>query len=135
MSDPTRSMHHVLRDVDPVLDFRRRAARDRDRIARLAATLRAESDWDLVAGTHSELEDLAHGLAGTGGTFGFPSLSVAAARVERLTERRRLRPPSRCTRRQIGLLAEMLESLIAELDAIVPRRPVPGSRASRQPTD
>ncbi len=115
-----RNSRRAAHDADPVLEFRLRAARDRDRIARLAGMLRAESDWHLVAGTHSALEDLAHGLSGTGGTFGFPALSVAAARVERLTEGRRLRPPSRYTRKQIALLADMLESLIAELDAITP---------------
>lgn len=120
MSGPRARLRQASRDGDPVDAFRLRAARDRDRIVRLAGRLRAESDWDLVATTHLALEDLAHGLAGSGATFGFPSLSVAAARVERLAERRRLRPPARYTRKQIALLVDTLGSLIVELDAIAP---------------
>lgn len=52
--------------------FRARAAEDLKALRRLAAE-------DL---THPELRRLAHNIAGAAGTFGFPSLSTAAARID-----------------------------------------------------
>lgn len=124
MRRPVAEIAPAVRGADPLRAFLARAARDRERIAELADGLQIERDWSHVAAPHMALEDLAHGLAGTGGTFGFPSLSAAAARLERLMERRRLRPPARYTRKQIDYLAPRLAALIAELDAIArPDRP------------
>jgi HPt (histidine-containing phosphotransfer) domain-containing protein len=105
--------------VDPIAEFLTRAARDRARIAELARLLRDAGPWPRVAAAHGELEKLAHGLAGSGGTFGFPSVSDTAERVERLAERRRLRPPARYTQRQAARLAGHVGALLAALDMSV----------------
>lgn len=63
--------------------FRERAARDRERLAALWRTL-AESREDSAADPRwREIEDIAHGLYGAGGTFGYPAISRAAATLER----------------------------------------------------
>jgi HPt (histidine-containing phosphotransfer) domain-containing protein len=60
--------------------FIERAAADRDRLAQARARL-SLPEGDPVAAA-AEIERLAHGLAGAGGTFGFPEVSVAAEEVE-----------------------------------------------------
>ena len=85
--------------------FVERTAREREQIALLLQ--------DLCAGIPSderltELRCIAHGLAGAGGTFGFPAISDAAGRVEEL-----------CMAGRADDLAEALEELMAELARIV----------------
>lgn len=101
--------------ADPDAAFRQRAASDRARLSRLAERVRHQQAAPRFAKSLAEIEELAHGLAGAGGVFGYPSLSAAAARVERLTERwRQARLPALSPRRQ-SLLAKTLQSLIGEL--------------------
>jgi len=64
------------------------------------------------------LEGLAHALAGAGAMFGFPFVSTAAARVERLAERWRLDPPETFTPRRVALLAKATDSLIDALRVV-----------------
>ena len=62
--------------TDPMQELRRRfVERCRGDLKRLDAAQEGESDA-------SVLEDLAHSLAGAGGTFGFPEVSEAAARLD-----------------------------------------------------
>jgi HPt (histidine-containing phosphotransfer) domain-containing protein len=106
---------------DPMLAYRDRAIRDRNSIARLMAQI-AESPWVRLAPPLNELEALAHGLAGTGGTFGFPALSDTAARVERLLERWRGAPPATLSRRRTAHLRRLVERMSAELDIVADGR-------------
>jgi len=64
------------------------------------------------------LGGLAHALAGAGAMFGFPSVSTAAARVERLAERWRLDPPETFTPRRAALLAKAIDALVEALRAV-----------------
>jgi len=50
--------------------------------------------------------------------FGFPSVSTAAARVERLAERWRLDPPETFTPRRAALLAKAIDALVEALRAV-----------------
>jgi HPt (histidine-containing phosphotransfer) domain-containing protein len=100
---------------DPVQAFRARAARDRARTDRLMARL-ADPGRARVAEPLAELEALAHGLAGAGGTFGFPALSETAARVERRLEGWRRAAPATLTARQIAGLRRLVASMTDELD-------------------
>lgn len=101
--------------ADPDAAFRQRAARDRARLSRLAERVRHQGARPRMAKSLAEIEELAHGLAGAGGVFGYPSLSAAAARLERLTERwRQARLPALSPRRK-SLLAGAIRSLIGEL--------------------
>ena len=75
-------------EPDPEFDevqrrFRERVARDHDRLTALWRAL-AESRNDSAADPRwREIEDIAHGLYGAGGTFGYPAISRAAAALER----------------------------------------------------
>ena len=80
--------------------------------------LRNSTDWHRVAMPLHTLEDLAHALAGAGGVFGFFAVSAAAARVERLAERWRTKPPEKLTSRRVALLARAADSLIDALRAV-----------------
>jgi HPt (histidine-containing phosphotransfer) domain-containing protein len=100
---------------DPVQAFRERASRDRDRTGRLMAALTDPSRARL-AQPLAELEALAHGLAGAGGTFGFPALSETAARVERRLEGWRQAAPETLSGRQLAGLRRLVGRMIAELD-------------------
>jgi HPt (histidine-containing phosphotransfer) domain-containing protein len=101
---------------DPVPAFRQRAHRDHGRVVRLAARLRNLSVWSHIARPLAELEDIAHGLAGASGVFGYPALGEAAAKVERLAERWRLEAPATLSPRRRVLLANATRSLIAGLE-------------------
>ncbi|HEX7007072.1 MAG TPA: Hpt domain-containing protein [Alphaproteobacteria bacterium] len=100
---------------DPVQAFRERAKRDRARTDRLMARLDGLR-WRRAAQPLAELEALAHGLAGAGGTFGFPALSETAARLERRLEGWRRKAPTTLTARQIAGLRRLVERMAAELD-------------------
>ena len=66
--------------------FLARLERDARRLAALRDGLAAAGAPPLAADPRwAELDRLAHGLAGAGGTFGFPEISAAAEDVERLT--------------------------------------------------
>jgi len=102
---------------DPVQAFRERAIRDRSKTHRLMAQL-SDLTWARLAQPLAELEALAHGLAGAGGTFGFPELSETAARVERRLEGWRRAAPATLTARQIAGLRTLVASMVAELDVV-----------------
>ena len=103
---------------DPDLVFRARAVRDRGRILRLAARLGKPIAWSVVAKPVAQLEEVAHGLAGSAGMFGFAAMGDAAARLERLAERWRLAPPDAFTARRVAILARTIAPLIAELSLV-----------------
>jgi hypothetical protein len=66
--------------------FRVRLERDARRLAAIRDGLAAAGAPPLVDDPRwAELDRLAHGLVGAGGTFGFPEVSAAAEDVERLT--------------------------------------------------
>lgn len=100
---------------DPIQAFRERARRDRASADRLMAMLTG-LDWARLAPALAELEALAHGLAGAGGTFGFPALSETAARVERRLEGWRRAKPATLTARQLAGLRRLVAHMTAELD-------------------
>jgi HPt (histidine-containing phosphotransfer) domain-containing protein len=102
---------------DPVQAFRERAARDRRRTDRLMAELTG-LDRARLAPPLAELESLAHGLAGAGGTFGFPALSETAARVERRLEGWRRAAADALTPRQIAGLRRLVARMTAALDVV-----------------
>lgn len=101
--------------ADPEAAFRARAARDRQRLLRLAAALRQPVPWHRAAARLEEIERLAHGLAGAGGVFGFPAVSDDAVRLERLVERWRLEPPAEISRPRLAVFARRLAALLASL--------------------
>jgi chemotaxis protein histidine kinase CheA len=70
--------------------FRRRVARDRARLLDLWQEVAAIAGEDASAADRyfGVIGDIAHGLLGTGGTFGFPALSEAAAPLEALVDAR-----------------------------------------------
>jgi HPt (histidine-containing phosphotransfer) domain-containing protein len=102
---------------DPVQAFRDRAIRDHDAARRLMAQL-SSVPVARLARPLAELEALAHGLAGAGGTFGFPALSETAARVERRLEGWRRAAPATLTARQIVGLRRLVALMLAELDVV-----------------
>ena len=66
--------------------FRARVAREARRLAAIRDGLAAAGAPPLLEDPRwPELDRLTHGLAGAGGTFGFPEVSAAAEDVERLT--------------------------------------------------
>ena len=109
-------------DTDPEVAFRARAERDRRAIARLARPLRGPTRWSDAAAPLAEIERLAHKLSGAGGVFGFAALSEDAARLERLLERWRLRPPVELSARQIDALSLRLGAVLAGLAQVNARR-------------
>ena len=119
MKDRSRAVPARIRQAeDPDEAFRRRALRDRERIVALARRLEKSAAWSRVAKPLQALEEVAHGLAGAGGTFGFLQVSEAAARVERLAERWRMNPPDTFTSRRAGSLARTIASLEKLLQAV-----------------
>ena len=75
-------------ESDPEFDevqrrFRERVARDHDRLTALWRALAESRDDSAVDPRWREIEDIAHGLYGAGGTFGYPAISRAAAVLER----------------------------------------------------
>ena len=119
MKGRSRAVQARIRQaVDQEEAFRRRALRDRECIVALARRLEESTAWSRVAKPLQALEVVAHGLAGAGGTFGFPHVSEAAARVERLAERWRMNPPDTFTSRRAGMLARAIASLETLLRAV-----------------
>ena len=101
--------------ADPDAAFRARAERDRRAIARLVKALHQPVRWRQAAASLAEIERLAHKLAGAGGIFGFAALSEDAARLERLLERWRLRPPGELSARRIATFARRVDPVLAGL--------------------
>jgi chemotaxis protein histidine kinase CheA len=99
---------------DLVQAFRARALRDERRILRIEALLRASTDRTQVSELLVSLEDIAHGLAGAGGVFGFDSVSEAALRVELQVERWR-HGEMEWTPRRRTLLTRTVGALVAAL--------------------
>ncbi len=66
--------------------FLDRVARDRARLAALWHAAGAAQGAPARAPLMREMADIAHGLSGAGGTFGFPAISDAAGELERLIE-------------------------------------------------
>lgn len=89
--------------------------RDRKALTRLATALRQPTSWRRAAGALGDIEHLAHKLAGAGGVFGFSALSEDAARLERLLERWRRRPPEEISKRRIAVFLRRLEPVLAGL--------------------
>ncbi len=114
MTHPTRRRPARLLALklpeDPEAAFRIRLAADRAELVRLMARPR-------TARTLADLEELAHGLAGSAGVFGHDRVGDAAARLERLAERYRLQKPGSRSQRQKSLLAGAAASLLAALSA------------------
>lgn len=108
--------------ADPEAAFRTRAERDHKALTRLAAVLREPTTWRRAAPGLAEIERLAHKLAGAGGVFGFAALSDEAARLERLLERWRLRPPKEISRRRVAAFAQRLDAVLGGLAQVGERR-------------
>jgi HPt (histidine-containing phosphotransfer) domain-containing protein len=70
---------------DPEEAFRQRCRRDAARLARLRDQIEA-TPADRLDAVLADLEGVAHGLYGAGGTFGFDDVSAAAAELEALAE-------------------------------------------------
>jgi HPt (histidine-containing phosphotransfer) domain-containing protein len=95
---------------DPEAAFRVRMAADRAELQRLMKRRPGVT-------TFAALEELAHGLAGSAGVFGYHEIGEVAALLERLAERyRRLRPATLSPRRK-ALLVNATTALLAALDA------------------
>lgn len=103
--------------ADPHEAFRARVRRDRAKLLRLSAVLRRPIRWSRASSSLSAIEGLAHGLAGAGGIFGFAALGEDAARLERLLERWRLRPPAEISARRIAAFSRKLVPLLDHLGA------------------
>jgi len=75
-------------ESDPAFDevqrrFRERVTRDHDRLTALWRALAESREDSAVDPRWREIENIAHGLYGAGGTFGYPAISRAAAVLER----------------------------------------------------
>lgn len=114
---PPRRQHRLRSDVDPQAAFQARLRRDHRDLIRLSAQVRHTAPWRHVAAPLVAMEGLAHGLAGASGVFGFAALGEEAARLERLLERWRLRPPAEISRQRmvafVRALAPLLDGLFA----------------------
>lgn len=104
--------------TDPEAAFRVRARRDRKDLVRLARPLEAATGWDQAAAAVATMERITHGLAGASGVFGFADVGEHAARLERLLERWRLRPPAAISRRQLATFRRRLVPLLDGLARI-----------------
>jgi len=104
--------------IDPLQAFRRRAGRDRRQIERALAQLDATVDWPRVAALLTLLENIAHGLAGAGGVFGFSAVSNVASKVERQVERWRIDSKMELSPRRRNALAKSVGLLVAALSAV-----------------
>lgn len=100
---------------DPQAAFRARMRRDRRTLIELSSPLRGPMRWTRAAARLAAIEQLAHGLAGASGVFGFAALGQDAARLERLLERWRLRPPEEISPPRI---AALLRRLIPVLEGL-----------------
>jgi HPt (histidine-containing phosphotransfer) domain-containing protein len=100
------------------LAFRVRASRDRRKIMLVEALLRKSVEWPRIFEFLTTLEDVAHGLAGAGGVFGFSAVSKTAAKVERQAERWRLDLKQELTARRRAALLRSVGSLVAALRAL-----------------
>jgi chemotaxis protein histidine kinase CheA len=96
--------------------FRRRVARDRDRLVDLWQAVAAVPGAEVPAADRRLviLGDIAHGLVGTGGTFGFPALSEAASPLEALVDARS-RDRAALAAAVAALIAAMAPVALAEL--------------------
>jgi chemotaxis protein histidine kinase CheA len=70
---------------DPEEAFRRRCRRDRARLDALHHRI-AVADAEPPDAALAELQEVAHGLYGAGGTFGFDGISAAAGGLELMVE-------------------------------------------------
>lgn len=98
---------------DPDAAFRVRAAADHAALLRLGKTARRPTERSLI-----RLEEIAHGLAGTGGVFGFPKVSTIAAKLERLAARCRRLNAAAFGPDQAAKLAAMIDALVAQLEQV-----------------
>ena len=101
--------------ADPEMAFRARMQRDFQTLIELSAALRRPTAWTRAAGRLAAIEHVAHGLAGAGGVFGFTDLSEDAARLERLLERWRKRPPAEISVQRIAALDRKLAPVLERL--------------------
>jgi len=78
------SLRHYFRPPDDWLDSKRTIFLQRVRVdaARLADRRSALQDKTVSRAALTEIRDIAHGLAGAGGVFGFAEISAAAAALE-----------------------------------------------------
>ncbi len=106
-----------LSGLDPEAAFRARLRRDRAKLLRLSKALNGPCGWRKVAVPVAEMERVAHGLAGASGIFGFARLGDDAARLERLLERWRLRPPKQMSPQRLAAFRRRLVSVIEKLEA------------------
>jgi chemotaxis protein histidine kinase CheA len=104
---------------DPEEAFRIRAKADRARLLRLRRRVDSTDTRPASDGALAAVEELAHGLAGCGGVFGFPGISTAAAQLERLVERHR-RSKAAFTAQQRAQLAKRIDTLIDRLALVGP---------------
>jgi chemotaxis protein histidine kinase CheA len=105
---------------DPDAAFRVRAAADRTELTRLAQSLHGRNTISRDDDVLATLEELAHGLAGTGGVFGFPGVSTAAEKLERLAERQMRAKAAPLTPQQVTRLASSAAALIEQLNRVPP---------------
>lgn len=110
-----RRGHGVGLSTDPQAAFHARARRDRRTLVRLAAEVERQTVWHRAAAPLARMESVAHGLAGASGVFGFTSLGEDAARLERLLERWRVRPPAAMSDRRLVSLRQRLRPLLEKL--------------------
>jgi len=101
--------------VDPDAAFRARMRRDRHKLIELSSALRCPMPWTRAAARLAAIEQLAHGLAGASGVFGFAALGEDAARLERLVERWRIRPPAEISMHRVAALVRRLDPVLARL--------------------
>lgn len=112
-------------DADPEAAFRARAGRDRRKLVRLARQVEHATSPRRVLASLALVEGVAHGLAGASGVFGFTALGEDAAKLERLLERWRKRPPAGFSRRQLAAFRRRLQPLLDGLG--LAERPSDGS--------
>jgi HPt (histidine-containing phosphotransfer) domain-containing protein len=104
---------------DPQAAFRVRAVADRGELLKLTQTIRAGIPPARTKHCLAAIEDIAHGLAGASGVFGFPDMGTVAARLERLAERYARLAPTPLDRRRIARLIAAAETLIEQLSGVV----------------
>jgi HPt (histidine-containing phosphotransfer) domain-containing protein len=89
--------------------------RDRRKLIALSSVLRRPMRWTRAAARLAAIEQLAHGLAGASGVFGFAALGEDAARLERLVERWRIRPPAEISMPRLAALVRRLDPVLERL--------------------
>ena len=105
--------------MTPEQAFAARARRDRNEIEALWQTLAGPAGEQVVQARLQRLEDLAHGLYGAGGTFGFDEISRIAGELELLLEACRLKGYSDWPAQSTAAVA-MIPPLLAVLDSVGP---------------